>query len=300
MKYAIYVFLAGCSYGMLATLIKLAYGLGFSVGEVVGAQYTFGFLILGAVVLLMPKTKLTLKTILSLMFVGVFTGLTGIFYAISLNLLAAALAVVLLFQYIWIGILIEAIIEKTIPSRGKLVSVFVLFLGTLMAGGIIGASNMSFNLLGVLIGLLAAICFAIFIRLTSKTPADVPVLTRAFWMSLGTVLITIIIYPPEFLINGSLNNGLFKYGLLLALLCPILAPLLFAKGTPLIGSGLSTILSSSELPVAILMSALILKESVTIIQWIGTFFILLGIAIPYIFAYFKQDYSSKSLVKVEK
>ncbi|MFK4998521.1 hypothetical protein ACI2OX_17990 [Bacillus sp. N9] len=41
------------------------------------------------------------------------------------------------------------------------------------------------------------------------------------------------------------------------------APLLFSIGMPHIGPGLGTILSASELPVAVIMSALVLGEYVT-------------------------------------
>lgn len=290
MKSAIYVFIAGCSYGMLATLVKLAYGRGFEVSEVVGAQYYFGLFILSTIVLFMPKIKLELKKIFSLLLVGVVTGLTGIFYSSSLSLISATLGVVLLFQFTWIGVLIEAIAEKTFPSRAKMVSVIFIFIGTLMAGGILGASNIEFNALGVFLGFLSGISFAVFIFLASRVAVEVPALTRTFWIALGAVCIITVFYPPKFLINGALTSGLFKYGLLLGIFGPAIAPLLFAKGAPITGSGLATVLGSSELPVAILMSSLLLKEQVSIIQWFGIFIILFAIALPYLFALIKERY----------
>ena len=46
--------------------------------------------------------------------------MTGIFYAISVEELPASIAVVLLFQFTWIGVVIEAIANRTFPSREKL------------------------------------------------------------------------------------------------------------------------------------------------------------------------------------
>ena len=40
-KYGLLVFLGGCSYGMVSTFVKLAYGLGFGVSDVTGTQYFF-------------------------------------------------------------------------------------------------------------------------------------------------------------------------------------------------------------------------------------------------------------------
>ena len=47
---------------------------------------------------------------------------------------------------------------------------------------------------------------------------------------------------------------------------------------PHIGPGLGTILTASELPVAVTLSALILAEFVSFSQWVGVVIILIGIA----------------------
>lgn len=56
-----------------------------------------------------------------------------------------------------------------------------------------------------------------------------------------------------------------------------LSPVLFSIAIPKIGILLSSILSSMELPTAILMSCYILKEDVDIIQITGVAIILLAI-----------------------
>ena len=99
-------------------------------------------------------------------------------------------------------------------------------------------------------------------------------------MTTGAVLLIFIVLQPEFLINGALNNGLLKYGLIMGFFGSLVPPLLFNIGMPKIGSGLGTILSASELPTAVLMSTLVLNEAVTISKWIGVIVILIGIVYP--------------------
>ena len=99
-------------------------------------------------------------------------------------------------------------------------------------------------------------------------------------MTTGAALLIFIVLQPEFLINGALNNGLLKYGLIMGFFGSLVPPLLFNIGMPKIGSGLGTILSASELPTAVLMSTLVLHETVTFSKWIGVIVILLGIAYP--------------------
>lgn len=61
--------------------------------------------------------------------------LTSIFYGLSVKELPASIAIVLLFQFTWMGVLIEAIANKTFPSREKVLSILILFVGTVFAGG---------------------------------------------------------------------------------------------------------------------------------------------------------------------
>ena len=46
LKGGILVFLGACSFGVLSTIVKTAYGEGFVVGEITGSQTFFGFLFL--------------------------------------------------------------------------------------------------------------------------------------------------------------------------------------------------------------------------------------------------------------
>ncbi len=54
-KYAIFVLLGGCCYGILSTFVKLAYAAGFSVEAVTIGQYFFGTIISGTTFLFNTK-----------------------------------------------------------------------------------------------------------------------------------------------------------------------------------------------------------------------------------------------------
>lgn len=53
--------------------------------------------------------------------------LTTLFYYHSLNYLDASIAIIMLFQLTWLGMLGEWIIDKIRPTRGKIISVIFLF-----------------------------------------------------------------------------------------------------------------------------------------------------------------------------
>jgi drug/metabolite transporter (DMT)-like permease len=279
-KYALLVLIGSCSYGVLSTIAKLAYNEGFVAQEVVASQYFFGWIFLLFVTLLFSRKKAPLKQVMLLMFVGTSTSLTGIFYGLTLEQISASMAVVLLFQFTWIGLVMEAISERTFPSREKLIAIVVLFLGTLLAGGAFEQGSASINTLGLIYGLLSAVGFALFIFVSGRVATDVPALNRSLYMITGALILIMMVFSPEFLYNGSLTNGLLKYGVALAVLGTLLPVVCFAIASPKVGTGIATILGAVELPVAVLVSMLVLKDDVSLLQWIGITIILLGIMIP--------------------
>jgi len=106
-----------------------------------------------------------------------------------------------------------------------------------------------------------------------------PPTTKSALLLTGASLMVLSIFPPAFLFNGVLFDGLLKWGLLLALFGTVIPPLFFAYGIPKTGLGLSAILSAAELPVAVLMSSIVLQEEVTAVQWLGVGLILLAIVL---------------------
>ena len=86
LRYSLLVLLGACSYGILAIFVKLAYAEGFSLGEVIGSQYLFGWIILLAITLLFSRHRVPLKQALILFVAGTSASFTGIFYYASLKL----------------------------------------------------------------------------------------------------------------------------------------------------------------------------------------------------------------------
>jgi drug/metabolite transporter (DMT)-like permease len=99
-------------------------------------------------------------------------------------------------------------------------------------------------------------------------------------MITGGMIFVFLLFPPSFLVNGALLNGLLAFGFMLGLFGAFLPPVLYAFGVPHIGEGLTGILGAAELPVAVLLSSFVLHEHVSLLQWSGIILVLLGIALP--------------------
>ncbi|WP_255489772.1 EamA family transporter [Dysgonomonas sp. 25] len=192
------------------------------------------------------------------------------------KLLPASVAIILLMQYIWISMLIEAIVFKKKPSRKQLLLLVVVLSGTFLAAGVF-STTIVINLKGIIFGLIAATCYAIFVISSGRVGNDLPVLKKSALMVTGACAITFIIFPPLFFFNGVLLGGLYMWGLSLALLGMVVPPLLFSMGMPRVGVSIGAILSAAELPVATMSSAFILHEQVDIIRWLGVALILVAV-----------------------
>lgn len=285
MRAIIIVFLGAVSYGILSTIVKIAYGEGFTVQEVSGAQFGIGACIMWSIAFIYLKKqlkKVTNRQKISLLLVGITSGLTGLFYYTALQSIPASLAIILLFQFTWIGVLFDAIFNKKRLTKVTIASLLFLLIGTILASGV--TSNLSKNIdnYGIFLGLLSAFTYSMFVFFSGKVSEEVPAVLKSTWIVTGGMITVFILYPPNFLYNGSLLNGLWFYGLLLALFGPILPTLAFTYGVPKIGPGLATILGAAELPTVIIASTVILKEDVSVIQWIGILIILVAIALPQI------------------
>ena len=95
-------------------------------------------------------------------------------------------------------------------------------------------------------------------------------------MMIGGFIIVSAISLPYLVVEYRMEI-LLNWGLVLALFGTILPPLLYTAGMPKIDVGLGAIISSIELPAAVLMAYFLLNEKVQIMQWLGITLILLAV-----------------------
>ena len=280
------VFLVGLgatSYGMLATFVKIAYGEGFTTPEVTIAQFVYG--ITGMLLINMFQkakkrndvAKASTKNISQLMLAGTSLGMTSIFYYLAVKYIPVSIAIVLLMQTVWMGVLFEMILEKKRPSTQKIISVIIVLFGTALATNLI-KSKVELDWRGIALGLLAAASFTTTMFTANRVATHISSAQRSLYMLLGgAVIVTGFAIATQ---NTPFNFEIFmKWGIVLALFGTIIPPLLFNAGFPLTGIGLGSIVSALELPVSVLMAYVLLGEKVIFIQWIGIILIILAIVI---------------------
>ncbi|MFV8464710.1 EamA family transporter [Flavobacterium sp. LB1P62] len=283
LKGVLLVGLGATSYGMLATFVKIAYGEGFTTPEVTIAQFVYG--ILGMLLINSFQkakkgnavVKASKKNIFQLMLAGTSLGMTSVFYYLAVKYIPVSIAIVLLMQTVWMGVLFEMILEKKIPSTQKIVSVIIVLLGTALATNLI-QSEIQLDWRGIVLGLLAAASFTTTMFTANRVATHISSAQRSLYMLLGGAIIVagFAIATQTTPINFSI---FMKWGIVLALFGTIIPPLLFNAGFPLTGIGLGSIVSALELPVSVLMAYFLLSEKVNALQWFGIVLIILAIII---------------------
>jgi len=299
------VFLVGLgatSYGMLATFVKMAYGEGYTTAEVTCSQFLFGIigiLLINAFQRQRNKNtavKATKKNRTQLMIAGTSTGLTSIFYYLAVKFdIPVSIAIVLLMQTVWMGVLLEMFLEKKLPSTTKIIAVIIVLIGTALATNLIN-SSVELNPLGIFFGMLAAASFTTTMFTANSIATEISSAQRSLYMLLGGgIMVLIFALITQIIPNQSpaMNEamGVFstakdfnfmiflKWGIVLSLFGTIIPPMLLNAGFPLTGIGLGSIVSSLELPVSVLMAYFLLHEEVLFIQWIGILLIIMAIVI---------------------
>ncbi|MBN8567646.1 MAG: EamA family transporter [Flavobacteriales bacterium] len=280
------VFLVGLgatSYGMLATFVKLAYQENFTTAEVTTAQFVLGILgvlLINSIQRIQHKNtaiKATTKNIFQLMLAGTSLGMTSVFYYLCVRYIDVSIAIVLLMQTVWMGVLLEMILDKKPPSTQKIVAVIIVLIGTALATNLL-KNEIELDWRGIFWGMLAAASFTTTMFTANRVALGISSAQRSLYMLLGGAVIVF-----GFAIatqNTPFNFDIFlKWGIVLALFGTIIPPMLLNAGFPLTGIGLGSIVSSLELPVSVLMAYFLLNEHVNSWQWLGIILIIVAIII---------------------
>ncbi|HWV75170.1 MAG TPA: DMT family transporter [Pseudosphingobacterium sp.] len=282
-KYFFIVFAGACCFGVLSTFVKLAYNEGYHTSQIaflqafIGATSLWIIHYLQTVRINRPAIIVSFKNCYTLLLTGVAIGLTTYVYYRSVYYINASLAIVILMQFTWLGILIEWLCFKVKPQRSHIVLVFIILCGTLMAGGALDKGTQLLSLKGVALASLSSLLYAVYIVANSKVGKGLPTFYKSAVIMTGSALGIFAFNLGDLLYSNYFDSRLFKWTAFLALFGTIIPPILFAKGIPKIGVGLSTILMTAELPVAVISAYVFLHEDISFLQWFGVAWMLLAI-----------------------
>lgn len=278
----ILAFVAGASYGLAGAVSNLVSQQGFTVPQIVVVQTISAVIILGVLVLVRYRPQMSPKEILQLMGVGLFSVLSGFCYYTAIGMLSVGTAVAIQFQYVWIVVVIAAIVNRKRPTKWVVASTVLIIFGTLfasgMAGEVIDNGGIKMDPLGLLVAFGCAVSYGLFIFLNGKVAVEHPPVTRSFFMMVGGLVLASAICPGFYLGECDVL-AIAPGGIAMGLISSVVPCVCLAASSAVLPGGLVAILTSSELPAAVLAGFLMFGEEVTPLILIGVVLILVSIVL---------------------
>ncbi len=282
LKGGIFVALGAASYGMLTTFVKIANREGFTTFELAFVQYCIGLLGLILIDYLYTqkraktkRAKPTAKNIRNLVLAGCSLGVTSLVYYFSIQYISVSVAIVLLMQSVWVGVVLDAVFNKIKPDRLKILAIVIVLGGTVLATNLL-EQQIKLDWRGISLGFLAALSYSITIFASNRIALEMPNLSRSKWMAVGGFVVVAAVCLP-FVLTEFHPKVILKWGLILAVFGTALPPLCLTAGMPKVNLGIGSIITALELPIAVGMAYFILHEHVDLLQWIGIVLILLAV-----------------------
>lgn len=289
-NYIFGVLLGGTMYGTMSSLVKLLYSKGFNAAELAFWQALLAAFFLGICTFITRKTdkgKLLYKDFLPLLLTGSAIGLTNFLYYQSVSYISASLAIVILMQFTWFSLLLEWIIFTKKPSRIELLTVFFILIGTVMAGNLFDVKEWSFSPKGILLAIFSSLTYAIYIIANGRVSKGVRWQAKSMSIMIGSSLSIFIINSQTVVLNNHFSSNFILWAIFLAIVGTTIPTALFAAGISKIGAGMSSILMTVELPVAVLCAYIILHECINPLQIAGIIIMLAAITSMNYYKYLK-------------
>jgi len=273
---SIFILIASISYGSLGIIAKFAYADGVDPKMLALFQMGFGLLFF---LLLKPKKiigflDISKKSIFFLSIGGFMSALTAYFYYRSLGSLSASIAIIMLFQFVWIGLALELIYKKRLPTTVEMASILLCYAGTFLSVGMDGQSSEA-QFSGLIFGFISGAAFAVYIFFSSTLCLQEESDTRTFWIILSAFLGILVLTCMELSFEHLMAT--IKWGAVCGFLGVLVPFYIYAVFSPRIGAAATSLIGSAELPSALALSVLLLGERLSGFQIIGSLLVVFAV-----------------------
>ncbi|RYY76515.1 MAG: EamA/RhaT family transporter [Gammaproteobacteria bacterium] len=281
-----FILIGTCCFAAKGILIKLAYRYGVNASPLLMLRMLFAlpFYIAVAIWLQTQKHKrLTNKEIWQIIGLGLLSYyISSLFDFMGLKYISAGLERLILYLYPTLVLLIFAFVKhKKIHTIEKL-ALAVAYAGVILVfvHDIRLNSSWQLTILGSVLVFVSTITFAIFIVLAGDIIPRIGSLrfTAYGMMSAcaGVIIHNFIVEEAQSIYQASSVYGL---ALLLAIFCTVIPSFLMNEGIRILGSGRAVTLGTIGPIITLFLGALILDETLGIIQLLGAALVIVGVAL---------------------
>jgi len=292
----IFVALGALSFGVPASLFKIARREGVVNGPLLFWSFLSAVVILGIVHVTrrnwLRYQHTNWKQIGLVIAAGTGSGFTNTFYIQALKLIPVAAAAVMLMQAVWLSVLLGSLIQRRWPSRLQGLSIVLVLVGTVLAAGLFPITQ-ALSPLGLFFGFLAACGYACTMQFTASLGNNLDPMTKTWLLCFGAFILISIVWGPQ-IVTEPVTWPTLKWGVLIALFSMVFPLVAYSIFMPHLELGIGPILSSLELPSSIVVAFILLGETVSGMQIFGVLVIISAVILPNIWGmWHRQQVGSK-------
>lgn len=265
-------------YSTLGIFGKLVYATGIGAGQAIVLRFFSATVLLGLFILVTRRCSFISRE-RSVYLQAVFFCVSSIFYFLTVERLTAGLTTVIFYTYPAVVAIAGLFVFKEPFSLPIAIALGLAIVGLVFISGM-SSGEVALDPLGILYGIVSCLAFAIYTILIQKTGRREDPLTVTFTLSWTSLLASCLMFFPS--VPG-LVMGITPYqlllGVLMALFATILPIFIYIEAIKRIGGTKSSLIGISELPFSLLIAFIVLGETLTLEQGIGSCLIVASIAI---------------------
>jgi drug/metabolite transporter (DMT)-like permease len=267
--------------GLAPVFGKAAMGPGnFSPYAVVAMRTSMAALLLVLIIVIFKRSFLYIYPagLLGCLLAGALNGTGSIFYYVGLNKLDASVAQMLYTLYpFFVAFWLQ--LDGQPPSKLTIIRIIIAILSGFLLTKV---ETGHIDLWGVAFMLIAAMLYALHLPINQRVLLDVPAPTVTVYTLLA---MSAVVVPAFFIFDGTMPPLDAPWVPVIALtVVTFFSRLMLFLGVKNIGGMQTALLGLGELIVAILFSHLLLGETLTAYQWIGT----IGLGISLLLVWFEK------------
>jgi drug/metabolite transporter (DMT)-like permease len=272
------VALSAAGFATLPVFMKFAFDDGANSLTILGFRFILASFILWLILTIKQRSfHLPSKQIIQLCLMGAIGyGTMSFLYAITVEILPASLAAMLLYTYPALVAVMSFLIGDEIISWKKFVALLICFSGLAL---ILGITISEVKIMGLMTGLGAAFVYSCYIVIGNRILKHVDSLVATTYVctSAGITFIIIGISSGSLMITLPVSCWMALFGI--AILATIVGILGFFVGITRIGAANASIISTLEPVVTVGLSVLLLGDTLSSLQIIGGVLIIAGVVI---------------------
>ena len=265
---------SAASFGVMPVLTKVVYDDGAEPVGVLAVRFAIAAVVLQVLARTRREVRPTGRTL------ALLTGLGGIGYVgqalcyfFALERISAGLTSLLLYVYPALVVVLGAVVLRDRPRPLAVGCVVVATLGTALTIGPVAGGQVS----GVLLGLAAALVYAVYILVSSRVTGVGPFATAAWVLTASAVVMGVLALATGPRLPSSAIAWLALVGV--ALIGTVVAVTTFFAALALLGPSDTAVVSTVEPVVSIAVAGLVLGERLGPLQLAGGVVVLLAVGV---------------------